>query len=610
VGSSKEHDSLIRIPPTYAVPPPGLERTRFCTAVVRRAFFVQRTEDRLLRAAVRRFELCTPVPQFGIPTAPVASKRPEAGPKGVVIGVIDDGIAFANERFRTSEITTRIEHFWSQDGRPEVPPAGYFTGWELDQAAINIHLAAAAGGGFVDEDHVYRATHHVDFARGGHQPVALRLAHGTHVMDLAAGRFPADAAARLPIIAVQLPVATTADTSGATLGSWVLEAMRYILENAGRRSVVVNLSYGLIAGPHDGSSILEQALEELVTQREANPATRNSPLRIVLPSGNSRQARCHAQFALNEGDRRALSWRILPDDRTPSFMEMWLPHVAGARVRIHVTTPSGETATIRPGEEWVWRSGIDVLAKVLYLNTIVPGRNRPMIFFAVAPTATNTTGRETAPAGTWRIRVANKGPRIDVDAWIQRDDTPYGYPRRGRQSRFEDPDYVRYDYAGRVVDDSVHPASYVKRDGTMNAIATGRQPIVVGAFRCNDGHTLEYSAGGQLVNSPNRGAPSNHGPDVMAVGDDSDAYKGVLASGTRSRTTVAMNGTSVAAPQVTRLVAQRLTAGPLLGDRADVAARAEIAPPPGMEPPPLPERGGAGRLFLPRDPRPHRRRYE
>ena len=611
VGHSKGLRPVMRVPPTYSNPSPGLETTQFCTALVKKGFFVQRKRDRLLRAAIRRFELCAPVRELGFAMAPKKPKPGKAGPKGVVIAIIDDGIAFANERFRTSEITTRIEHFWSQDGRPQVPPAGYFTGWELDQAAINLQLAAAATGGFVDEDQVYRATNHVDFARGAHQPVALRLAHGTHVLDLAAGYDPATVPANRPIIAVQLPVATTADTSGATLTSWVLEAMRYILERAGNRSVVVNLSYGLIAGPHDGSSILEQALDDLVTEREATPATQDAPLRIVLPSGNSRQARCHAQFALARNRQRMLRWRILPDDRTPSFMEMWLPHVAGAKVVIEITTPTGDAATIREGEEWIWQPGADILCKVLYLNTIVPGRNRPMIFFAVAPTATTETGRETAPAGSWQIKVTNDDcPRIDIDAWIQRDDTPYGYPRRGRQSRFEDPNYIRYYDNGRLVDDdNVHPGSYVKRDGSMNAIATGKRVIVIGGFRRSDGHTLEYSAGGQMVNSPNRGAPMNDGPDVMMVSDDSDNYKGLLASGTRSRTTVAMNGTSVAAPQVTRLIAELMAAN-MPCDRADIAALVEVGPPPNMEPLPGPERRGAGRIFLPPDPRPHRRRYE
>src|SRR5882762_6056357 len=34
----------------------------------------------------------------------------------VVIGIIDDGIAFAHERFRLADGTTRVQYFWRQDG--------------------------------------------------------------------------------------------------------------------------------------------------------------------------------------------------------------------------------------------------------------------------------------------------------------------------------------------------------------------------------------------------------------------------------------------------------------------------------------------------------------
>ena len=80
----------------------------------------------------------------------------------------------------------------------------------------------------------------------------------------------------------------------------MLDALNYILqradeiaalENTAPLPVVVNLSYGTIAGPHDGTALLEAAIDQLI-------ASRATPLRVVLPAGNHYLARCHARFRL------------------------------------------------------------------------------------------------------------------------------------------------------------------------------------------------------------------------------------------------------------------------------------------------------------------------
>ncbi|HEX4522985.1 MAG TPA: hypothetical protein VH704_05650, partial [Casimicrobiaceae bacterium] len=70
-----------------------------------------------------------------------------------------------------------------------------------------------------------------------------------------------------------------------------------------------------------------------------------------------------------------------------------------------------------------------------------------------------------------------------------------------------------------------------------------------------------------------------------------------LAAGTRTGSVVAMDGTSVAAPQITRLIGGLMTAG-LASDRAAVQAIAMAVDPPPPPPPLPPRRGGAGRIEL------------
>lgn len=613
---------IVSMPGDYENPPAGLERTTHLTATVKPQFFSALADPASgLGTWIRRVAPGMPVetrvsiPPFPDPRPPNRRKALPPKPGLVVTGIIDDGLAFAHDAFRQG-LKTRFECLWLQDGKggQQVPP--FFYGGELTRAAIeNTCFARADHGGRLDEEQVYREALLVDYGDRRHKPLAQRAAHGTHVMDLATRLAPGENAADRPIIGVQLPIATTAETSGGTLSKHIIDGLRYIIRRADEASesagfgpppIVVNISYGLIAGPHDGSSPLETAMDEIVTQRNAI-----APFRIVLPAGNNLLSRCHAQVqvpqvAIPGGGPPALRWRIQPDDRTPSFLEIWLPPQAGApaKVKLSVTPPGGASSgPIREGELFAWKPRNQVLCDVIYFPPRPGDGGRRMILVAVAPTATLHATDEVAPSGVWQVRIENDGgPAIQADAWIQRDDSAPGYALLGRQSYFDDPDYLRWDVSGRVVEDDAYGASpsYVRREGTLNAIATGTMPLVVAGYRRADGRAAPSSACGPAL-PPGRGAPSPDGPDAMAPSEDSHAHRNVLAAGTRSGSRAAMNGTSVAAPLVTRLAVTRIAAG-ARGDRSDIfsVAQSEELVAPWPVPPPRPprKRGGGGRLRI------------
>ena len=177
--------------------------------------------------------------------------------------------------------------------------------------------ASTIVGESIDEDALYRSAELINFANPGHKGAAWRVAHGTHVLDLAAGAKPGDNVLDRPIIGVQLPFATTQDTSGGSdLTPMVLSAIEHILLRAdalGRGvnmlPVVINFSYGLIAGPHDGTCELERGIDKRLQKRP-------DKLRILLPAGNSHLSRCHAEVTFaHRGETVELAWRVLPDDR-------------------------------------------------------------------------------------------------------------------------------------------------------------------------------------------------------------------------------------------------------------------------------------------------------
>jgi hypothetical protein len=175
-----------------------------------------------------------------------------------------------------------------------------------------------------------------------------------------------------------------------------------------------------------------------------------------------------------------------------------------------------------------------------------------------------------APSGLWQVEITQipdpKGPAqaIPLDAWIKRADTPGGRRAKGRQSYFDAADYQRFRNQAptptRLLEfDPLSPGDVTRR-GTLSGIATGKTTVVVGGFRRGadwnpERHPAPYSAEGPHSN-PVRVMKS---PTCLFPGDDSIACRGVLAAGTRSGSIVAMTGTSVAAPQASRWIADQWT---------------------------------------------------
>ena len=261
-----------------------------------------------------------------------------------MLGLIDGGLALANAAFLDARGRARVKHFWRQDScyggpwpgqnhhgdghvpldparaGPTPPDMGY--GHALDAAAINAAMARfTPSGGSLDEDALYRHLQLWDLAR----PVN----HGTHVMSLAGGsatpQLPHDdAASRCDLVAVQLDWSNILDTSGGAMNVSVLDALMFILARcAPSAQVVVNISWGTLAGPHDGSSILEAAMDQTI---ELLGGSCRSPCPPATPT----RAAPTPTPTLHPGASCTLHWRVQPDDHTQSFLEIWLPDGADA----------------------------------------------------------------------------------------------------------------------------------------------------------------------------------------------------------------------------------------------------------------------------------------
>jgi hypothetical protein len=95
--------------------------------------------------------------------------------------------------------------------------------------------------------------------------------------------------------------------------------------------------------------------------------------------------------------------------------------------------------------------------------------------------------------------------------------------------------------------------SLVRRDGTLNGIATAKDTCVhiSGGYVLADARKSTYSSAGPARSGP---LTLRVGPDFALPCDESYALGGIRAGGNRSGSVFRLTGTSVAAPQLARHV--------------------------------------------------------
>ena len=523
----------------------------------------------------------------------------------VIVGLIDDAINLGHRRFRQGKDQSRIDFAWVQDGinpktRTAVSFGREFTGDDIAEA-IQMHPD--------DDDSLMRYLDLIADPDDPYLPTALRLhaSHGTHVGDLCAGMDPfhPDAAHRR-IIAVQLPALASQDTSGTSLMASVIAAAIYIFDRALVLSqvvgypipVVLNFSFGFGGGPRNGAHIVERAIRSVAEQYRKDTKRIEydtgkyamAPAELIMPAGNGHLQRNHARSPNGPKPRLDLRMRVQPQDRSSSFLEIWFPERT-ENIGIVVTTPDGiekpfsfNTTSSDFGKYTIendWVLGLPdpkdpntykcdtIVARVSIdkPNTATnPDRtdDDPTPFWRVvlslAPTLCQGEDLPFCPHGIWHIHCKGDEKSVGpIRAWIQRDEAVIGFGERGRQAYFDDDIYEdnRFDdIRDVVVTDTGRPASIVKRDGTVSGIAT-REPcadpgsvITVGGDLWQDNRAAIYSGAGY--------DEDHSAPHFLAPSEHSRVLGGILATTTRNGGKVALGGTSVAAPQASRLLAEVL----------------------------------------------------
>lgn len=412
------------------------------------------------------------------------------GGRGVVVGIVDIGCDFAHQNFRTTSGRTRIRRLWDQHGDTNSPP-GFNYGTLYTSTAINAALQAA---------NPYQAL--------GYGPDPFEAAHGTHVMDIAAGNGRGSGvpgvAPGAELIFVEIASSDIpwqgSEVVGKNFGDSVqlLEALAFIFQAAGAKPCVVNVSLGTNGGPHDGSTLVEQGIDRLLEQTPDRA--------VVIAASNSYADGIHAEGTVPKGGRHDLPWVVGEGDITQNELELWYP--GEGRLSVEILQPDGTSlGKVGPNESGTVSSDGEVVLFVANrLHDPNNGDNMIGVFL-------NTK----APTGRWTLRLKDEAGRsTPFHAWVERDDAG--------QSSFPPPH------------DGTH---------TIGSISCGRHTLVVGSY---DAHKPALPLSWFSSAGPTRdGRPK---PEVSAPGHD------VVAARSRSKTgTTRMSGTSMAAPAVTGAVA-------------------------------------------------------
>ncbi len=252
--------------------------------------------------------LDTSVPAVGADKAHGLS--PAVLGEDVIVGAADTGIDYSHLDFRYDsdgdgfEESSRILGIWDQT-------FGVF-GVRYSHEEIEEDLAAGHG------------------ADTGTVRQTDTDGHGTHVMGIAAGDGSSSAYGFVGVA----PEASLVMVKTTFFTSDILRGVEYIFDVADSYGLpaVVNLSLGGHEGPHDGTSLFEQGLDELA----AAPGRA-----IVVSAGNEGDLAIHGSATLNGNSK---TYEIDPHD-TQVELSIWYPGSSQFMITI---TPPGETAIAVP----------------------------------------------------------------------------------------------------------------------------------------------------------------------------------------------------------------------------------------------------------------------
>jgi hypothetical protein len=496
--------------------------------------------------------------------APLLVDQQQTSLGSVLLGVIDHGCPFAHPDLIAENGETRILSMWDQDEVPEFNPSFSFVprnfgyGAQVNRSDLNRLINKHPGS--VDESEIYRqlayasmrhsVTHGsmcVGLIAGRKISRSLTPKHHSSIPSLNAEAPTGVAASSSDIVFVQLPRPALLAPSSGAMNRSILDGIQFIISQAGSDTtrIVICITYGNLMGPHDGSSIIEKAMDHLVKRSRR----KGLDLKLVFASGNAAEKPIHAQVkkiaeksTIKDKYFESLFWMVPPDLQANTALEMWLKPPTGIVVFKLATTDGGvyehtfnaQTPVISQytGQPIIIKTrGVNAGVLTIFYDAL---QRQYLVMVTLVP-ALNNGSSSAVLAGRWKIELLSATQQvIDANVYVG-----WGGRNLGFQQRVQ---------PTRLVKNS--SAIGITAEGSLLGTACGLETYAIGACHNapNFGRT-KYSGGGK----PRGGGKSR--ASALALAEESVWLPGIVCLGTRSATQARVNGTSVAAPQAARLLA-------------------------------------------------------
>lgn len=418
------------------------------------------------------------------------------GGRNAIIGIIDSGFDLTHPGFTIFPTDlTRVLAAWDQTATGGNPPHGFDYGVEFTRGVIQQNI---------NNKNILK--------NGG--------SHGTNVAGIAAGNGDPDGIFKGMAPDADLIFVTYKNDVPIGGSALVLDAINYIRRLATKcdRPVVINLSQGDQLGPHDGSSLLERAIDNVVEMGRTL---------VVKSAGNAagqhQPGPQHAHGQITGGQDF-----ILPFDLTQlenkgiqgDTIELW--YEGNDLLSVALKTPSDFTSEfIAPGKSDTIPFANGTKASVYSdLKHPINGHNRIGIVFQESP---------NWESGRWELIL--RGEKVssgEFDAWVDR---PNGETRIAFKEHNSD-------------------------SGTITIPGNARRVIAVGGFVSRPTHGGET---GEVKGTLAMG--SSHGPTRDGRLKPDITAPSTLISVPNNRSSACtprygfMRGTSMSAPHVTGAIA-------------------------------------------------------
>lgn len=232
--------------------------------------------------------------------------------RGVLVGIIDSGIDYANPVFRNADGTTRIRNLWDQS-LSQNPPEGYLIGTEYTSEQINEALRQPT----MQE-------------RRQIVPSQDISSHGTAVAGVAAGGSNEyrGVAYESELIVVKLGIPKL---DGFPRTTELMQAIDYVVRKAleYQMPVAINISFGNTYGAHDGNSLLEQFIQDIANRWKSV---------ICIGTGNEGNTAGHVSGIINDEEEVEIELAV-QENETSVNVQIWKAYYDV--MDISIQSPSG-----------------------------------------------------------------------------------------------------------------------------------------------------------------------------------------------------------------------------------------------------------------------------